>query len=452
MKGFITTYVLVFGSIFLILLSGLSGFILLQLKQANQSIAWNEALQIAEAGTNYYRWCLNNESEQNCSTQKDYYDASGNIIGQFILQIDSIVSCGQTIQKNIISTGISDISPGIERKVSALYARESIAKYSYILNDNVWIGSDHEIRGPYQSNGGIRMDGENQSLVTSAKETWTCTESFGCSPPQEKPGVFTTANGDENLFQFPVPPFDFEGITVDLAQMKSSAQSSGLYLPPSTDINPGGRGYHLRFLNNGNIEAWIITDLSSTYGYSMEEGWHYDDFTISGEYFYNTYAPNPGCPVFFVEDSIWPEGQVKGKITVASADLINPNIDTNAILPNNIDYTASDGSDGLVMIAENNILVGPQSPDQMELRGVLIAQKGRFSRNHYPNNIKDKLEISGSIASNERVGTQWVSGSQIVSGYRQRESYFDQNLIYSPPPFIPRTSQDFKIISWEEME
>jgi len=50
------------------------------------------------------------------------------------------------------------------------------------------------------------------------------------------------------------------------------------------------------------------------------------------------------------------------------------------------------------------------------------------------------------------VGTQWTSGSEIVSGYRKRESYFDQSLIYEPPPFVPYVEYDFKIISWEEVE
>lgn len=464
-KGIITTYVLVFGAIFLILLAGLLGFILLQLRQSSQKIAWNQALQIAEAGTNYYRWCLNNEVEQNCQTEKDYYDPAGNLIGHFSLNTTSTISCGQTIQKKIISTGWTNQFPEIKRKVKVLYARESVAKFSYVLNDNVWIGSDHEIRGPYHSNGGIRMDGENQSIVTSGQEEWICTSSFGCSNcPLSAgcsiegtnclcPGIFTTTtNSNPDLFSFPVPPFDFTGITIDLAQLKNSSQASGVYFPPSINIDPQARGYHLKFLNNGTFEVWIITGLSSTYAYSLEEGWHYDYFTITNEYLYNTYTIPLTCSAIFVEDNLWPEGEIKGKLTLASANLINPNLDTDLVLPGNIDYTTLDGSDGLALIGERNVLIGPQSPNQMEIRGIFIAQKGRFSRNHYPGNIRDKLEIYGSIISNGRVGTQWISGSQIVSGYRKRESYFDSNLVYDPPVFVPYINPEFRIINWEEVE
>jgi len=477
-KGIITTYVLVFGTIFLILLGGLLGFILLQLKQTDQRVAWNEALQIAEAGINYYRWCLNNEAEANCLTEKNYYDPAGNLIGHFSLETTKQEACGQTIQRRIISTGWTNDFPGIKRKVSTLYGRESVAKYSYILNDNVWIGSDHEIRGPYHSNGGIRMDGENQSLVTSAKEKWVCTKSFGCGPlgfpgkglglglcPERAgcrvenrqcicPGVFTTTdNSNPDLFSFPVPPFDFNSITIDLAQIKNIADDypEEKYWPPSTDLHPQGKGYHLKFKNNGTFEVWIITGLSATYAYSLEEDWHYDYFTITSEYLYKTVTIDPACSLIFVEDNLWPEGVVKGKVAVASANLINPNLDTDVILPGNIDYTIKDGSDGLTLVGERNVLIGPQSPNIMELRGIFIAQKGRFSRNHYSTNIREKLEIYGSIISNGRVGTKWISGGQVISGYLKRETYVDPNLLYHPPAFTPFLSSQYKIFGWEEL-
>lgn len=466
-KGVITTLVLVFGGIFLLLLSGLLGFLLLQLRQSAQRLSWNEALHIAEAGIDYYRWCINNGVEATCATDKDYYNPQGQKIGHFSLQVDQQASCGQTNAFTITSTGWTDKFPSVDRSVKAILARTSVAKYSYLLNDNVWAGSDREIRGPYHSNGGIRMDGENQSLVTSAQREWICTSSFGCdtcptdaTPPCyvegsscKCPGVFTTTgNSNPDLFDSPVPQFDFAGITVDLAQMKNTAQTSGIYLPPSVDIDFRAKGYHLVFLNNGSFEVRIITGLSPTLAYSLEEGWHYDYFTITNEYLYNTLTPPSNCSVIFVEDNIWVEGQVKGKITVASANLIDPNAETSAVLPGNIEYTVLDGSDGFALIVENNILIGPQSPDNMELRGVFVAQNGRFGRNHYPWNIKSKLEITGSIVSNGRVGTQWTSGGTVVSGYLKRENYFDPNLVYLPPPFVPSVSPDLKIINWEEVE
>ena len=440
----------------MLILGSTLGFILLQLKQSSQRTAWSESLYLAEAGLNYYRWCLNHEAESNCLTEKDYTDTEGNSLGSFSLQITSDSVCGQVTRREIVSQGRTNKFPQVTRRVKAVYARESVANYAYLLNDNVWAGADREIRGLYHSNGGIRMDGENQSLVTSAKETWLCTQSFGCNPPEEKPGVFTTTdNSNPDLFEFPVTAFDFEGITVDLAEIKSLTQPypEEYYWPRATEIDPQAQGYHVVFNNNGTFDVWIITELEPALAYSLEEGWHYDYFEIEQEYLYRSgISIDPDCSVIFFEDSIWPEGEVKGKFSVASADLADPAEETDIILSDNIDYTSLDGSDGLGLIAERNILIGPDSPDQMELRGIFIAQKGHFGRNHYPGNIKESLEINGSIVSNGRVGTKWSSGGVIVSGYRQRENYIDTNLIYNPPPFVPQTSSDFQLVNWEEVD
>jgi hypothetical protein len=237
---------------------------------------------------------------------------------------------------------------------------------------------------------------------------------------------------------------------MDLAQMKSAAQAHGIYLPPSKQINAQGLGYHLKFKSDGTFEVWIITQLQSTQAYSLEEGWHNDYFTIRNEYLYNNFGIIPECSVIFIEDNLWLEGQVKGKATVASANLITPNVDTDVVLPGNITYLNSDGTDGLALVGERNVLVGPQSPNMMEIRGIFVAQKGRFGRNHYPNNFRNQLDIYGSIVSSGRVGTQWTSGSQVISGYLNRESYFDSNLIYAPPPFVPYVNPEFQAVNWEE--
>lgn len=461
-KGAILSIVLAFGFVFTVMLGGLFSFILIQHRESVKRIAWEEAFQVAEAGIDYYKWCLNNGVEGSCEQNKDYYDGEGNLVGSFSLDIVSKTSCGETISKSIYSTGWSKDHPLTKRKVGVLYGRASVAKYAYLLNSNVWAGSDRQIRGLYHSNGGIRMDGENESLVTSAQDEWVCTSSFGCSSCPSScrtegfscicPGVFTsTENANLDLFDYPSSSFDFEGITVDLAQIKSYAQAESLYFPPSEDLDSSADGYHLVFLPNGNFEVWIITRLWSNWAYSEEEGWHYDYFRIRNEYLYGTYSVSSSCPVIFVEDNLWVEGTVQGEVTLASANLISPTEETSIVLPGDITYTTSDGSDAFVVIGENNVLISPDSPNEMDLFGIFIAQKGHFGRNHYSGNTRDRLEITGSIVSNGRVGTQWTSGSFVVSGYLQRENYVDSNLIYSAPPFVPYAEYNFNIIKWEEI-
>ncbi len=464
-KGMIIIIVLVFSFIFLILLSAVLNFILLQSKMAKEKIAWNESFDIAEAGINYYRWCLNHQLGSSCQTTKTYLDSDGKEVGQFSLEITPITGCGDNDSQKIISTGWTDEFPDIKRKISVLYAKTSVAKYAYLLNSNVWAGSDREIRGLYHSNGGVRMDGTNESLVTSSQDKWVCTDSFGCNPcPTDNgcwienstcycPGVFTTTeNPNESLFKFPVTSFDFNGITIDLTKIKDKAEAVSTYLPPSEDINRQGKGYHLIFKDDGQVDVWIITSLYSDWAYNLEEGWHYDYFRIRNEYFYKTISFPSSCRVIYAEDNIWLEGIVKGKITVASANLIETNKETNIILPGNIKYADTDGSDGLTLISQKDILISPSSPDDMELDGIFIAQNGHFGRNLYWWNTRDNLKMVGAIVSNGRVGTQWTSGSYVVSGYLNRENYVDPGLIYEPPPFTPAVEYEYNILKWQEVK
>ncbi|MBL7156214.1 MAG: hypothetical protein ISS87_01270 [Candidatus Pacebacteria bacterium] len=464
-KGAIIMLVLVFGSIFFILFGGITGFIILQLRQSSQKLDWAQSLQIAESGINTCQWYYNHEMD--CPFNKDFFDTQGSKIGEFSLEVISNSSCGIKTTNEILSYGWTQNAPDIKRAVKTILARISVGQYSYLLNDSVWAGADREIRGLYHSNSGIRMDGENQSLVTSSADPWLCTDSFGCNYlncPDDCvregyacscPGVFTTtSNSNLDLFLYPTTLFDFDGITINLADIKSitSFFPQEKYWPPADQLDFNAKGYHVRFLENGNLEIWIITGLSPSYAYSTEQGWHYDYFIINNEYLYNTISIDPSCSVFFFEDNIWAEGKINGKITVVSADLLTPTNETDIVLFDDIEYANTDGSDGLALIGQRNVLIGPNSPNSMELKGIFIAQKGHFGRNHYSGNIKEQLEIYGSVVSNGRVGTQWTSGSVIVSGYLKRENYFDSNLVYFYPPFVPHIKPDFEIVNWEEVK
>lgn len=476
-RGIIIDYVLVFGSIFLMLLSALLGFILLQLRSANIRVDWNESLNIAEGGMNYYRWCLNNGVEANCVGQHEYYDADGNDIGKFNVTSVATAYCGLPGQRKIEVQGWTAKFPDYKRTVAVNYAQRSVAQYSYILNSDVWVGNDHVIHGPYHSNGGVRMDGSNQSLMTSAAiingvGEWECTDSFGCDPCPTGagqcrtagnhcycPDIFsTTANPNPSLFQFPVPPFDFNAIAIDLATIKDKAQhAGGIYLPKSKTLNNNGKGYHLKFRDDGSVQVYVVTGTSRTWACdndcTRQSDYQYDYFTISSEYLYNTYTIPVACSAIFAEDNIWPEGVIKGKVALASANLVDNNAYTDAILNGNITYAHSDGTDGLSLVAERNVLIGPDSPDNMELYGIFSTGiSGHFGRNYYENNIKDSLTIYGSVISSGRVGTRWTSGNQMVSGYNQRETYYDQAQVNDPPPFIGHISPDYKIVSWKEIE
>lgn len=467
-KGYITILVIVFSAVFLVIMSSLVGFIFMQNKLQFAKENREKAIQIAEAGLDYYKWFLSHyQNDLQDGTGETgpyehiYNDPESGEIGIFSLTIDGNEVCDTISSIDITSEGWQKDNPSLKRKVFGRYARPSVAEYAFIINSNVWAGADREITGRYHSNGGIRMDGKNKSTVSSAVEDWQCSSTFGCSPTQTKPGIFGEGEGFE-LWNFPSPQVDFEGITLDLVNMKNKAQSNGIYLNPY-EGNPEEKGYHLIFKNNGTVDAYKVTKTSYAWSIHIDDingGWKKDYHTIEKEIFLDTYSVPSNCGLIFAESKLWIEGNIKGKLTVVSANLLNPNIDTDIIIKDNINYTEFDGSDGLTAIAENSILIPFKSPDNLNIRGIFIAQNGYFGRNLYPcwyspYDHRSSLKTFGSIVSNGRVGTKWGysgagCGSGQWSGYNSRENSYDGNLANDPPPMTPFVSDDFKFIQWRE--
>jgi hypothetical protein len=466
-KGALTILVLVFSAVFFVLFSGLVNYVALQHKHSVERASYAESLEIAEAGLNYYRWHLAHDPDDLQDGTgvpgpyiHTYDDPEGGTLGSFSLDISSQTQCNEITGISITSTGSTLDFPNVERTVSARYVSPTVADFSFLIDDNVWAGADREIKGPYHANGGIRMDGENNSLVTSAQTTWTCTPSFGCDPARDEDGVFG-AGENSNLWRFPVPSFDFDGITVDLASMKAlSTGGTGLYFGPTSVSDDG---YHIILKSDRSIDVYIVNSVSGVSAYDSTQGWHTEYSIIASETFLGNYLIAATCGLVFFEDTLWVgdetmESKINGKITIVAADLISSTVEADIWLQGNITYTNTDGSDGLVLIGQRNSLIGLNTPDSMELNGIFIAQTGRFGRNHYgssqnPYHKRQLLELIGSVVSNGRVGTKWTySSGAWASGYNKRETTYDPSQTENPPPFLPMTSEEHDFRGWEEIE
>lgn len=467
-RGYLLLVSLIFGAVLLTSLGGLSLFVLsqnrLQLRLASQA----EALSLAEAGIEYYRWFLAHypEDTQNGTGvagpyQIQYDDPETGTAGEITLDIDSNESCGELTSVDISSTGSPEGDSSVSRTITARYARPSVGTYSYILNDSVWAGSDRVINGPYHSNGGINMDGTANADVTSSLSTWNCTSSYGCSPAQSSaPGV--TGDGpNQNLWSYPVPQVNFGGISADFGSLKTLAQSDGIYYPrysSGTNTNNAQywRGYHLIFNANGTITVRRVGTPSNLGVTPVNTADDTDDWALIGnETAYATVTIPSSCGLIFVEDNVWVEGTIPSKVTLVAANVVNAGVAPNAYLVNNIQYGATDGSDGLTLMAEHNVLISPSAPNSMTLNGIFIAQDGAFGMNAYDScTYADKtgtLTILGTTVSSKRTGTQWTSFCGAYhKGFQTRVDAFDRNMASNPPPFTPVVSADYELMDWRE--
>ncbi len=463
-KGALLILVIVFGAVFFVIAAGSMTYFVTQVRVQEVREQQAQAREIAEAGLNYYKWYLaHNPDDVTNGTglpgpyTLTYDDPELGAIGEYALAIASTTFCGEVSSIEITSTGYTYEDPSRTETIYARYARPTVAEYAYIINSSVWAGSDRTIVGPYHSNGGVRMDGTNNSTVSSGQETWNCTSSYGCSPSDSNADGVVGDGPNFDLWSFPSTPINFTGLTVDLATMRDRAENGGgIYIPPSGDY-----GYRVTFQSDGDVEVRVVDRTYNYWGYSSTDGWSTERNVIRDDDPYATYAINETCPLIFVEDKVWLEGEIPTKVTIAAADTDTPGVDPTMILNGDITYTTA--SSGLLAIAEDNMLVGLAVPNDMELNGIFVAQNGRFGRNHYRTwssydvlsihnsyVTRNSLTMNGTVVSNGRVGTKWTSGGSFVSGFNTRYNSYDRDLVNNPPPLAPNTSDDFKFVEWRE--
>ncbi len=411
-----------------------------------------QAFHVAEAGINYYQWHL-------AHFPTDFQDGTGAagpyvhnyvdadtqaVLGQYSLVITP-PPLGSTIV-TIASTGWTVDQPNIKRTITVRYGIPSLAKYGFLTNSDIWVGSSTTFYGDFHSNGGVHYDGTATSPVTSARSTYTCTSSTGCSPTQTKAGIWgSAASSTQAYWNYPVPNVDYSSITSDLATIRTSAQSGGLYLAPS-----GGQGYSVVFQSAGNFRMYRVNTLRShSSGTDVSGTNHSEDIDYNGRTELTTacnpYPCNmPTNGLIFLEDRVWVEGTVNGRAMLVAARLpYNPSTAPNILIPNNLLYLDKSGSHVLGLIAQKDILLTYYVPNNLEINAAFIAQNGSFQRYNFSGSSKNTLTVYGSISSFGQAAVYYGS-----SGYSTRNYTYDSNLLYGPPPSFPLSSSNYQQISW----
>lgn len=452
-KGTILIYEVVVMFIFSLVMVAVIGTAAQQLRAIRASINREQALQIAEAGVNYYQWRL-------AHYPNDYQDGTGvsgpyihvykdadtqQNIGEYSLQIAAPPN-GSTIV-TITSTGYTYANPNVRRTITTRYGIPSLAQYAFLTNGGVWIGNTESVSGLMHSNNGIRFDGTGNAPITSAKQTYTCFSWQGSPCPVVKNGIWGAApQATQNFWSFPVPAVDFSAITSNLASMKALAQQpTGLYLPPSNTL-----GYSLVFNSNGTVTVYKVTTLRSTpTGYDVNGVAHNEDLDYLNRVLQFTQAlPTNG--IIYIEDKTWVEGTVNGKAMVAAAVLpYNASTAPSIYIPNNINYLARDGNHVLGLLAQKDIVVTYRAPNVLNIDAALIAQNSSAQFFYFPGAIKTSISLYGSLMSFGTWTWSWVDGSgNTVSGYPNTSTSYDSNLLYSPPPSFPLSASGYQQITW----
>ncbi|MBP9760545.1 MAG: hypothetical protein KBD24_04275 [Candidatus Pacebacteria bacterium] len=469
-RGEILIVTLVMSAVFMILLTSLLDYLMTQYKWVDMNTKREQALHIAEAGVEYYRWHLAHwpEDLKNGTTTPGpyvhtYEDPEEGPIGQFSLEIGGEVLCGKTQVIHATSTGWTFAEPTLRRTIVVRIARPTVADYSYVVDEHVYAASSRVIIGPYHSNGAVRMNGDNRSAVTSKLGTINCSGSSGanlggCTNGTVVNGVYGTGSHPE-WWRTAQPDISFSNFGVDFDKMEGVATTSGIYLPKISN-DTSRFGYYLRMRSDRKIDVYRVTSIDAWRSQTTPGG---DTLNLpelgSNANSYITYATTvtipDACPLIYVSDRTWIEGTVSGKVTVIANSTTTASVDL--FLQNNLTYAGAGGVDGIAVLAERNLLIPLYVPTNMTIRGIFFAKSGSYGRSSYGGSSSYKLRNSlttyGTVVSKKRTGTAWLdSDGDTVQGFITRTDSYDRILAGSPPPMTPYTSSDFRYIEWREVE
>lgn len=446
-KGTVLLYATIFGLIsFSVVIAAVSGYAISENRASVYKHGRETAFQIAEAGVNYYRWHLaHNKEDYKDGTASSgpyvhiYEDKNGTPIGRFSLNIipPPIGSSVVTIE----STGWLDSQPGSRRTIRARVGFPALTDYAILTNSDIWIGDTERTHGKFHANGGIRYDGIGDAPITSALPTYICKEHHGCGN-QEKPGIWGTG-GPQSFWNFPVPAKDFSAVTTKLADIRTGArpENGGIYLSSS-----GKSGWRIRFRSDAKIDVAKVNSVNCYNGKDVDSN-KYVNYCIDIKTVGTTVTYNmPTSSFIYAEDMVWVDGVVNGRATIGTAT------GKSIIINGNLTYYAKDGNHTLGLVAEQNILVPYNSPEDLEIDAAMLAQNGAAKRYYYPGNKRDNLIVYGSVISSGVWTWSWSSGGGvIVSGYVNTSMTYDTNLTYGPPPGFP-VGSEYNLISWEEVD
>lgn len=476
--------------LFLVMLMGMISLALIQQKLDIRKVARAQALQIAEAGVNYYRWVLYHDHEEYCNKQTcigapnygpygpfAYTDSGGEgIVGYYELYIIPPALNGSTVV-SIKSVGWVAEYPKIKRTVEVLCGIPSWTSYSTLTNgsdEDLSYGEEAEIWGPIHCNYGlVQMDGIAHHQVTSSLPgegnyfgVYTCRNGCdarwdGNDPPNNLPDPerdnflggrdmgthipvvsFNASVGGEYMKLIYAMATSSDGLLFDPAASGSADPYSQAAFRGCQTSGTCAQGFHITFKAGNKFD---IRQVSAVYG-NVNGIASRSILTESSATEYN--VPENG--VIFVKHTTWVDGHLDNGASGTRASVyafkspIEGSGDADIIINQNLTYSNYDGSDALGLIAQRNVTIGAYccSGGDLRIDAALLAKTGsRFRASYGSSYMKNSITIYGQTASFLK---PYMSG-----GFNYRYYIYDNNLTFAPPPHYPSTGE-YTFISWKE--
>lgn len=461
-RGFTLPTVIAIMLAMMILSSAVMMVVINNLTFADKTNKQQQALNIAEAGINYYLWHMSHDANDYKDGNKtsnptpdpklgygpythDYYDTLAQKNGSYTLWVKPNSDGSTVVNVRSIGKAVNGSIRTIDAKIGAA----SFASYGLVSDVEFWFGSNETANGPVFSNQGIHMDGLNTDTVESANSRYAPGVNYGGNGSTLKDGVWcstsvTTPNcatRDKTNWLYPRPTIDFNQVTTALCTMKkvafandnstaafatatdacnlAPAARSAAYVPRLGTSFSNRKGYYIELNGDKTYDLYKV---------SSEDDTQPDTASALTKTPVQTGILVPPSGVIFVEDNVWVKTNTPyaGRVTIAAGRLGKDTNSADVTIVGPILYSKKNGQDAIGLVSEQNITIAPYAIPRtgaftFEIDAATLAQSGSVS---YPSTYK--------VGASCTIG--WVSPSQqfVYYGSVATRQNWTWNWSYSP--------------------
>lgn len=498
-KGSAIAYGLVIIAVVTILLTSILQFVGENMKYNSYIEAKEQSFHIAESGIYFYRWYLSHEIEGlsqddidamwatspslllgvDAPYVKDYLDNNGDKIGEVEVSI-TFPNPGNYNVVQINATGWRLDKPDVTRTIQSTLRRTVWSDFAVVSDAPVCFDQYWTINGKVMGNNGVHLDGVANNVVSSGVVTYDDTNPLHTNPATsyyDADGVWTKSANPGDVFKagyrIGVSKKDFTGIVAHLQSIRNRSRSGG---NDSSGKNAAGDGYffgdagegrQITLNADGTFDVCTVAEYVTNTGANMHSPKKY--LKNNGVGTCNTCSgqcldPNlqglqlPDVGVIFVEDNVWLQGTIDGqRISIAAASIPDPSDNANIFITNHVSYTNYDGTDVLGLLAEGDFEILKDSPDNLQIDGAVLSQKGAITKPEYNPQCcgsgctagKNTIDIFGCVIT--KGGLQFSLHKEMCPALEiERTITYDNNLYLKPPPLFPADSF-YYVDFWKEL-
>lgn len=315
----------------------------------------------------------------------------------------------------IFATGRKTGSTTDMRSVEARIRPSSIADFQMLANSDITYGSSASTYGKIYA--GIDANGVKHNVTHyGVAHANVYAEGNVYGPPTLQDGAKTY--GQSTIRTQIKNPINFQSFLASLVDIERAADLS------SRSWNDASvNAWRVTFLSDGTFNLQRCTRVSSKHVAAVQP-------TCGTATNYTV----PANGAMYFAQTVIVQGQVKGRVTVASNDELVVANDIGPVTP---------GTDVIGLIASNDMIIAEWAPTNLSWRAGTLAQNGQWRSWSGSGSHNGTMTFTGSTATNK---------GGYMSMFTTRVYNYDDTLLYLPPPWFPSIDDAYTVDFFREIK